>query len=167
MAQSIKDARAAVLAEREQIAASIRQMEGQLKELDSVLASLDRLAGGAPAGTTRARGATRGRAATRTSSNGRQAQAGRGGRGPREGSMASTIESYLQAQGRKATHMDQIMEHLEQAQRAPGGKNPKGSLRTTLYQLEKSGRIRNIGKNRWRAGGARRAKTESSSNGQS
>jgi hypothetical protein len=165
MPQSIKDARAAVLAEREQIAASIRDLEGQLKEIDSVLASLDRIAGSAPAGARTRRGTAR-RTAARPTSNGSQAK-GRGRRGPRAGSMASTIESYLQEQGRKATHMDQIMEHLEQASRAPGGKNPKGSLRTTLYQLEKAGRIRNIGKNRWRAGGTRRPKAAGSSNGQS
>lgn len=153
MPRSIKDAREAVLAEREQVVASIRELEGQLKELDSVLASLDRIGDGATARTT-----TRGRrpAGARASSNGRSA-GGRGRRGPRAGSMASTIEAFLQEQGRKATHMDDIMTYLEGVNRAPGGQNPKGSLRTTLYQLEKAGRIRNIGKNRWRAGAARKS----------
>ena len=159
MPRSMKDARDAVLAEREQIAASIRELEDQLKELDGVLATLDRIGGAQGNGAQRApRGSATRQSTGGASSNGRSAGSGR--RGPRAGSMASRIESFLQGQGRKATHMDDIMTYLEQAGRAPGGKNPKGSLRTTLYQLEKSGRIRNIGKNRWRAGAARQGKAE-------
>ena len=64
--------------------------------------------------------------------------------------MVSLIESYVSDQGRKATHADEILSHLASIDRAPGGKNPKATLQTTLAQLQKRGRVKNIGRNRWR-----------------
>jgi hypothetical protein len=142
MPGSISDARAAVIEERERILASIREMEATLADLDAAIASLDRLSNGsAPAARATGR---RGRRAGATQA------APRRGRVRGQPSMVSLIESYIEEQGRKSAHANDVLAHLEAIGRAPGGKNPKATVQTTLQQLQKRGRIKNIGRNRWR-----------------
>ena len=73
-----------------------------------------------------------------------------GGRRPR-GQGAEAVVAFLAAQGRKAIHGDQILEHLQAEGLAPGGQHPKATLANTLRRLAAQGRVRNIGRNRWRA----------------
>ncbi len=145
---SISAALAAVVQERERLQQEIRSLEAQLTEVDAAIASLDRIAhDGASRAGARSTG-LRGRPA------GRRAQQSDGTRASGQGrttpTMVALIESYLDEQGRAAIHADQILDHLRTLDRAPSGKNPKATLQTTLAQLQKRGRVKNIGKNRWR-----------------
>jgi hypothetical protein len=135
----IKEAREALLDERQRTAQ-------RLSEIDAALSALDSLLGQERAPSSNGRvSATRGRAA------GPGTRAGKTiGRAPREGTMAAVIESFLSDQGRKATHAEEVLRHLQNIEKAPGGKNPKASVEQTLRQLEQRGRVKNIGRNRWR-----------------
>jgi hypothetical protein len=138
---SISNALAAVIEERERLRSEISTLESQLSEVEAAIASLDRLTQDGTRGTGRGRAAAssrRGRPAARSS------------QGRTTPTMVSLIESYVDSQGRKATHADEILAHLASIDRAPGGKNPKATLQTTLAQLQKRGRVKNIGRNRWR-----------------
>ena len=71
------------------------------------------------------------------------------GRAPR-GAISAAVESYLGAHGRKAIHASEILQALQDQGTAPEGRFPKASLLNTLQRLEKQGKVRNIGRNRWR-----------------
>ena len=134
---SVSEARRNLLAERDQVVANMKELQAKSDALDTALASIDTLLGRSSAPAP-ARG-RRGRPGPR-----------RTVRRRREGTIGEAIETYLAQHGRQAIHANQILEQLESAGRAPSGKNPKATLGTTLRQLAERGRVRNIGKNRWR-----------------
>ena len=74
---------------------------------------------------------------------------GRVDRVPR-GSLTAGIEAVLAEQSRPI-HADQILEALRAQGSAPRGANPKASLVNALTRMAKQGKVRNTGRNRWRA----------------
>lgn len=135
MADAISDARRALEMER-------ADLQGKLDQIETALTALGGLAppsrmgrGGVRRGPGRPAGRGRGRGAA--------------GRLPR-GALAESVLTYLDGRGREATHGEQILQHLESTGMAPRGANPKASLQNALQRLEKQGKVRNIGRNRWR-----------------
>ena len=76
-------------------------------------------------------------------------QRGRVDRVPR-GSLTSGIERALAGET-KPIHADEILEALRASGSAPRGANPKASLVNALTRMAKQGKVRNTGRNRWRA----------------
>lgn len=133
---AIQDALAALRGERSEAEAELRALEARVAELDRAIASIDAVSGD---GRRLPRGGGR--------SGARRAGAKRGR--PR-GAITEAILGYLDAQGRGATHASEILRHLEGQGVAPVGAHPKASLANTLIRLERQGKVRNIGRNRWR-----------------
>jgi hypothetical protein len=138
----IKEARQALLEERNRIAAAIKEQQQKLSEVDAALRSLDSLMGNGRV--------ARGRRPATTRAAQPAGRTARKGRPPREGTMAAAIEAFLADQGRKAAHANAVLEHLQGVGKAPSGKNPKASVEQTLRQLEQRGRVKNAGRNTWR-----------------
>ncbi len=130
----LDQAREQLIAEREATLAEMQALQERVERVDVALASLDGLTGRG----SRATGA-RPRRRDVTS---RPAT--------RRGAITEAVDAYLDGQGRKAVHGDQILEHLVSVGTAPSGKNPKASLQTILRNLAEQGRTKNIGRNRWR-----------------
>ncbi|MPZ98952.1 MAG: hypothetical protein GEU80_06350 [Dehalococcoidia bacterium] len=124
------------MSERERALSEIKRLQSRVTEIDQVMTSLGSLMNGT--------GRRRGRSATTTARSGQ-----RGGRAPREGTIGAAIEGFL-SNKRQPVHADELMQHLTGGGRAPGGKNPKASLQSTLRQLEQRGRVQNTGRNRWK-----------------
>ncbi len=74
---------------------------------------------------------------------------GRVDRVPR-GSLMAGIEAVLAGQS-TPIHADQILEALQAQGSAPRGAIPKASLVNALTRMAKQGKVRNTGRNRWRA----------------
>ena len=130
---AVAQARESLLAERERLTGTIADLQSALQQVEGALTAL-----GAPMKPRRRRRRT-------------VAQRRRTGGRKREGTTTEAVETFLAGQGRKAVHADAILEHLGEAGRAPGGKNPKATLASTLRRLATQGRVRNVGRNRWRA----------------
>lgn len=77
-------------------------------------------------------------------------QRGRVDRVPR-GSLTAGIEQTLSSQS-EPIHADEILEALRGRGAAPRGANPKASLVNALTRMAKQGKVRNTGRNHWRAG---------------
>ncbi len=71
------------------------------------------------------------------------------GRAPR-GTLLQSILTALEGQGRQAAHADALLELLRATGNLPNGQHPKANLVNALTRLEKQGKVRNIGRNRWR-----------------
>ena len=137
MANVIQQTRDQLFAEREQTTSALGDLEAQVAQLDAAIEALGALLGrGRPSRAATAPPRRRGTSGVSME--------------PRAGTIAAAIEGYLGDQGRTAVHAAQIVEHLQGQGRAPSGKNPKATVETTLFQLAKRGRVRNIGRNRWR-----------------
>ena len=76
-------------------------------------------------------------------------QRGRVDRVPR-GSLTAGIEQTLASQS-EPIHADEILEALRGRGAAPRGANPKASLVNALTRMAKQGKVRNTGRNHWRA----------------
>jgi hypothetical protein len=76
-------------------------------------------------------------------------QRGRVDRVPR-GSLTAGIEETLASQS-APIHADEILEALRARGSAPRGANPKASLVNALTRMAKQGKVRNTGRNHWRA----------------
>ncbi len=79
----------------------------------------------------------------------RGGQRGRVDRVPR-GSLTAGIEETLASQS-APIHADEILEALRARGSAPRGANPKASLVNALTRMAKQGKVRNTGRNHWRA----------------
>jgi hypothetical protein len=145
----IKEAREALMEERQRTLASIDELNARLAEIDAALKPLESLMGNGRAPTRRQAPGRNGRTAAAPA----RRAAKTTGRPPREGTMAAAIVEYLGGQGRTASHADEILQHLQGIERAPSGKNPKASVEQTLRQLEQRGWVKNAGRNRWRRTG--------------
>ncbi len=148
---SIRSARESLLEEQREIRSQIGDLEARGRELDKAVASLDTLLGGRRRGPGRPPGRL-GRPPGRPPGSGKPGpKPGRSasGRAPR-GAIAAGIEEFLTGKGRQAVHGSEILAALEERGVAPQGAFPKASLLNTLQRLEKQGKVRNIGRNRWR-----------------
>ena len=141
MPDGLQESRTLLRAERERAATALSDLAARLADLDRAIETLGSLASGGGGGHGDGRRGGR-RAAAR-------GQGRSGARRPRQGTTTVAIEGFLTDQGRTAVHATQILEHLQSVGRAPSGKNPKSALTSTLFQMAKQGRVRNIGKNRW------------------
>ena len=131
--------------ERNAAQREIEALQVRIGDLDAAIAQLSSLVGGPRPARRRGRPPGSGAGAGPGRPRGR-----RGPRGRREGTISAAIEDFLDAQGRKAIHGDEILEHLSGAGKSPTGKDPRATLQSMLHRLAKRGSVRNIGRNRWR-----------------
>ncbi len=143
MSDSIRSARESLLQEQRDVRQQMSDLESRSRELDKAIGSLDGLLGGARRGPGRP--PKRGPGRPPGSGAGRKV----GLRAPR-GSISTAVEEFLASQGRAAVHGSAILAALEEQGVAPQGAYPKASLLNTLQRMQKQGKVRNIGRNRWR-----------------
>jgi hypothetical protein len=134
MADAISEARRALEMERADLQEKLDQIETALTALGGLVPPSRMGRGGARRGPGRPPGRRR---------------RGAAGRLPR-GALAESVLSYLDGRGREATHGEELVQQLDSTGMAPRGANPKASLQNALQRLEKQGKVRNIGRNRWR-----------------
>ncbi len=120
----------AITQARDDLRAEQAELQQQLTQIEQALAALDGIAPPAPTAP----------AAPRRSS---------AGRAPR-GALLQSILTTLEGQGRQAVHADALLELLRETGNLPNGRHPKANLVNALTRLEKQGKVRNIGRNRWR-----------------
>lgn len=135
MPDNSRSARSVLTSERAAIERRITDLRSRVDEIDEVLRSLTRLENRLPTGPEPMLKNARA-----------QAQGGEG-RLPRGALRSAIIETLRSHSG--GLHISRILEVLARAGRAPRSTNPRGSVQTTLYAMQREGLVENKGRNSW------------------